>query len=106
MEITIIPSYGSYDNSLLVTETWRYRLAVDMLATARNMSLSDFRKMLRTVCHMADLEEKYEYLKHWYDFLEPRLDISPRAKSKLMAAVRKEVDKLPLWILEEKNNDR
>ena len=101
MEITIIPSSGSYDNSLLVIETWRYRLAVDMLATARNMSLSDFRKMLRTVCRMADPEERYEYLKHWYDFLEPRVDISPRAKGKLMAAVRKEADKLPSWILED-----
>lgn len=100
MEITIIPSYGSC-SSLLVIETWRYRLAVDMLATARNMSLSDFRKMLRTVCHMAEPEERYEYLKHWYDFLEPCLDISPRAKGKLLAAVRKEADKLPSWILED-----
>ena len=105
MEITIIPSYGGYDNSLLVVETWRYRLAVDMLATARNMSLSDFKKMLRVVCRMAEPEERYEYLKHWYDFLEPRLDVSPRAKGKLIAAIRKEADKLPSWIIEDCDYD-
>ena len=98
MEITLIPGYGSSDNALIVVETWRYRLAVDMLATARNMSLCDFRKMIRVICRMGTPGERFEYLKHWHDFLVDRFDVPHRAK--LLAVLNKEYEKLPAWFLE------